>query len=146
MIPQINNLTAQDVVTDNDLFPVWSGTNSDTRRVTGAGIKAFVQSSLPGAIASVYAAPSASGFTVTMAGQSDQWLILTPSAGYAAGAIVLPPAPADRQLVTVSCSQAITTLTVSAADTVRGAPTTLAANGFFSMRFDDVTNVWVRVG
>ena len=146
MTTQIKDLTRQDVATGGDILPIWSATNNDTRGLTVDAVKAFVESSLPDAIASVYAAPSASGFTVTMAGRSDQWLILTPSAGYAAGAIVLPPAPADRQLVTVSCSQAITALTVSAWDTVRGAPTTLAANGFFSMRFDDVTNVWVRVG
>jgi hypothetical protein len=143
---QINNLTAQDEVTDGDLFPVWSGANSDTRRVTGAALKAFAREGVAAGIVSVYAAPSATGFTVTMAGRSDQWLILTPSAGYAAGTIVLPPAPVDRQIVTVSCSQAVTALTLSAADTIRGAPTALTANGFFSMRFDDVTNVWVRVG
>jgi hypothetical protein len=94
-----------------------------------------------------YAAPNANGFTVAISTNDDVWLILTPSTGYAAGTITLPANPTDRQTITVSCSQAVTALTIGGnGNTVRGAPTTIAQNGFFTMRFDDVTNTWIRVG
>lgn len=142
---KINELAAVDAVSDGDQFAIWSTVNGDSRRAPASVVKAYVSGGAR-VLATAYASPSASGFTVTLTGTGDVWLVMTPSAGYAAGAIVMPPAPVDRQLVTVSCSQAVTALTVSAADTVRGAPTALTANGFFSMRFEDVTNVWVRVG
>lgn len=141
---QINQLTAQDEVTASDQFPLWSGANGDTRRASAATMKAYFAPATT-QLVTAYAAPNATGFTVTLDGTDDVWLILTPSAGYAAGTITLPASPRDKQLVTVACSQSVTTLTVSGGNR-RGAPTTLAANGFFSMRFDDVTNVWVRVG
>ena len=47
----------------------------------------------------------------------------------------------------VSCTQAVTTLTVSGnGSTVNGAPTTLAANGFFRLRYDGVFKAFYRVG
>ena len=141
---QINQLTAQDEVTAADQFPLWSGANGDTRRASAAAMKTYFAPDTA-QLVTAYAAPSATGFTVTLEGTDDVWLILTPSALYDDGTIVLPASPRDKQLVTVACSQAVTTLTVSGG-TVRGAPATLAANGFFSLRFDDVTNVWVRVG
>jgi hypothetical protein len=143
---QINQLTADSTVSAGDQFPIWSAANGDTRRVSGTALQAFVLDGLQQRpLVTTYAAPTATGFTVNLFGTDDVWLVLTPSAGYAAGTIVLPSAPVDRQIVQVACSQAVTALTVSGG-TVRGAPTTLAANGFFTMRFDDVTNVWVRVG
>jgi hypothetical protein len=47
----------------------------------------------------------------------------------------------------VNTTQAVTALTVAGnGATVNGAPTTLAANGFFRIRFDAVLDVWYRVG
>jgi hypothetical protein len=144
----INHLTAQDTVAGGDQFAIWSAGQGDTRRTSAATLAAYVRGGL-GLRAQVteYAAPNATGFNVTLNTSDDVWLILTPSTGYAAGTVTLPANPADRQLVTVSCSQAVTSLTVAGnGNTVRGAPSTIAADGFFSMRFDDVTNVWIRVG
>lgn len=144
---QINQLTAQDEVTASDQFPLWSGANGDTRRASAAAMKAFFAPETT-RLVTAYAAPNATGFTVALDGTDDVWLILTPSALYDDGTIVLPASPRDKQLVTVSCSQALVALVVSGnGNTVRGAPEFLAAaNAFFSLRFDDVTNVWVRVG
>lgn len=142
---KINELAAVDEISDGDQLVIWSTENGDTRRAPAGVVKSYMVGTVAGMVTQ-YAAPSATGFSVAVTGADDVWLIITPSAGYAAGTIVLPAAPVDRQLVQVACSQAVAALTVSAADTVRGAPTALAANGFFSMRFDDVTNVWVRVG
>jgi hypothetical protein len=75
----------------------------------------------------------------------DTWLILTPTGTFAAGAIILPSAPTDKAEVIVTCTQIVTALTVSAGGTtVTGAPTTLAANQGFTMRFDAATNAWYR--
>jgi hypothetical protein len=53
----------------------------------------------------------------------------------------------DRQELLVNCTQAVTTLAVSGnGATVTGAPTTLAANAFFRLRFDQASSVWYRVG
>ena len=62
------------------------------------------------------------------------------------GAIVLPTGAADKSVVSVNCTQIVTTLSVTSGNTVTGAPTTLAANGFFTMRYDAATAAWYRVG
>lgn len=143
---KINELTAVDTVADGDQFAIWSTVNGDTRRVALSAVKAFVQLGAR-VLDTQYAAPSATGFSVTVTGTDDAWLILTPVAGYADGTIVLPASPTDKQRVEVSCSQAVTTLTVGGnGNSVVGAPTTLAAGGFFAMLFDDVLNSWYRVG
>jgi hypothetical protein len=77
------------------------------------------------------------------------WLILTPVAGYAAGTITLPLSTnvVNKQEILVNCTQAVTTLTINGnGATVTGAPTTLAANAFFRLRYDGVTGTWYRVG
>ena len=143
----INKLSALDTLTGGDLLAVWATNNGDTRKASLTTLVSYLQGalSLPGALSTQYAAPSASGFTVTVA-QGNTWLLLTPTGTFAAGAIVLPSAPTDKSKVSVNCTQIVTSLTVSAGGTtVTGAPTTLAANGFFTMRFDAATAAWYRV-
>lgn len=148
----INNLTAIDTVSASDLVPLWSGSNGDTRRASMTAVQTFVLQGLADSITFVtqYAAPSATGFSVSIgSGPESTWLVLTPVAGYAAGTIVLPPVATcvEGQELVVNCTQAVTTLTVSGnGGTVTGAPTTLAANGFFRLRFEPVAKVWYRVG
>lgn len=99
-----------------------------------------------------YAAPNASGFSVTVAPVTpgvSVWLRLTPLAAYAAGTILLPAVATAQhgQEVVVSCTQAVTALTVSGnGATVNGAATALGTNGFFRMKFDAVVSAWHRVG
>ena len=143
----INKLSALDTLTGGDLLAVWATSQGDTRKASLTTLVAYLQSalSLPGAISTQYAAPSANGFTVTVA-DGNTWLLLTPTGTFAAGAIVLPSGATDKSEVSVNCTQIVTSLTVSAGGTtVTGAPTTLAANGFFTMRFDAATAAWYRV-
>lgn len=151
----INNLTSLDALSEGDLIPIWSGNNGDTRRVSLSALVAFLMVEIGGAFGLVtqYAAPSATGFSVAvtpLVDGSSMWLMLTPAAPYAAGTVVLPPATAaqDGQEVLVTSTQAITALTIGAngATAVRGAPATLAANGFFRLRFDEIGQTWTRVG
>ncbi|MCA3173732.1 MAG: hypothetical protein ING25_11895 [Burkholderiales bacterium] len=148
----INQLSAVDSVVSSDQVPIYSSGQGDARKASMSVIKSFV---LSGATTSddkvtQYAAPTATGFTVTVNNSSDSvWLILTPLAGYAAGTLVLPAVAncVDRQEILFNTTQAVTTLTINAnGATVIGAPTTLAANAFFRLRFDDVLNTWYRVG
>ena len=55
---------------------------------------------------------------------------------------------ADGTEVLVTSTQIITTFTLAAngASNTYGAPTTMAANAFFRMRFHLATNSWYRIG
>jgi hypothetical protein len=144
----INQLSSLDTIQLGDLLAVWSTNNGDTRKASMSLLLSFMQANLtlPGSLTTQYAAPSATGFSVTVA-LGDTWLLLTPTATFAAGTIVLPTSAADKSEVSVNCTQIVTALTVSAGGTtVTGAPTTLAAaNEFFTMRYDAATSAWYRV-
>lgn len=146
----INRYSTASTLQSGDLVPVWSTENGDTRKMSLSQLSAFI---LPGTSseATQYSAPNATGFTATVAPPDNvnAWLVLTPAAGYAAGTIVLPAASdsVHGQEVQVTCTQSVATLTVtSSGSTVAGAPASLAANGFFKMKFEAVTSTWYRVG
>lgn len=151
-MPTINQLSAVDQVVSSDQFPIYSSENGDARKASMATLLAFFAGQITADDDKLtqYAAPSATGFSVTV-NNDDQsvWLILTPTGAFAAGTLVLPAVAncKDRQEILVNCTQAITALTVTGnGSTVTGAPTTLAANGYFRLRFDAVTKTWYRVG
>lgn len=151
-MPQINQLSAVDQVSPGDQVPIYSASNGDARKASLSLLKAFFQEGATAADDKItqYSAPSVTGFSIQVNDDSDSvWLVLTPTAGFAAGTLVLPGVSkcVDRQEVLVNCTQAVITLTVSGnGATVTGAPTALTANGFFRLRFDDVTDTWYRVG
>jgi hypothetical protein len=146
-------LTRTDEVTSSDLFTVFKYNDSDYRAAPASAVVSYIQGALtfPGDYTTQYSAPSATGFTVAITtGSNDIHLILTPLAGYATGTLTLPLASTcvDGQRVMVNSTQAVTTLTVGtngAAGAV-GAPTTLAANAFFTLKYDKPSNNWYRVG
>jgi hypothetical protein len=132
-------------------IPFFDTTNGQDRRASLSDVLAALLASQAVATITQYAAPAATGFGVQIVPGYDGgsvWLLLTPAAGYAAGTITLPAAAlcVDGQEVRVSCTQAVTTLTVAGnGSTVNGAPATLAANAFFTLRFDGVFGAWYRV-
>lgn len=136
-------------------IPFGDQNNGVDRRASVAELAAVLSSLLGSSGSSLvtqYAAPAATGFNVQIAPPSDGvsvYLLLTPVAGYAAGTITLPAQALckDGQMLQVSTTQAVTALTVAGnGSTVNGAPTTLAANAFFTLRFDGVFKAWYRVG
>ena len=151
-MPQINQLSAVDQVQPGDQVPIYSSSNSDARKASLSLLKTFFQEGVTAADDKItqYAAPSATGFSVQVNNDADSvWLVLTPTAGFAAGTLVLPAVAncVDRQEILVNCTQAVATLTVSGnGAAVTGAPTALTANGFFRLRFDAITDAWYRVG
>lgn len=151
----INQLSAVSSVVASDLVAIWQSANGDTRKASISVIATYIQSLLTPASGeeTQYYAPNASGFSATIAPTTaggSVYLLMTPLAGYAAGTIVLPALAAseDGQEVLVSSTQAVTTLTVSGngAVAVNGAPTALAANAFFRVRYDGVSQSWYRIG
>lgn len=149
MTTAISDLSTTTALSGADLFPISSATDRDTRKASLDAIKTWLQSNLTFLglnISQQYAAPSATGFNVAITA-ADTWLILTPTGGFAAGTITLPATRSNEQVVRVNCTQAVTALTVAGnGTTVTGAPTTLAANAFFTLQYDSTTNAWYRVG
>jgi hypothetical protein len=138
-----------------DLLPFFSssaGRDSSCSITTLAGLILAGLSSA--GFVTQYSSPNTSPYTVTVApptqGES-MWLALTPT-GTIASLTVNLPIGSDGQEVLVSTTQALTSLTVTGATVgaspqpVNGAPTTMAANAFFRLRFDGVSSSWYRVG
>lgn len=150
----INQLSAMDSLSGSDQIPVYDASNGDARKSSLTLLKEWLEDNLSltnaGQPNTQYAAPSASGFSVAITDADDSiHLILTPVAGYATGTIVLPAVAnaTDKQSVLVNSTQAVTTLTVdgNGAVAVTGEPTTLAANDFFTLKYDALTQTWYRV-
>jgi hypothetical protein len=146
-------LSRSDTVLASDLFVIFKGMDIDYRAASASAMLAYIQGNLvfPGNYVTQYSAPAATGFTVTIPDVAyDVHLILTPLAGYAAGTLKLPLSLgcSDGQRLLVNCTQAITTLsvTLNGAAAAVGIPTTLAANAFFTMKYDKASNNWYRVG
>ena len=153
----VNQLSATDTVTAGDLVPVYVQSNGDARKAAMSVLLAYIQANLTFPAAGLpqfttqYAAPSASGFSVAITvGTDNIHLILTPTAGFAVGTIVLPTVPGcvDKQEVQVNCTQQVTALTINAngATAVTGEPTSLGADDFFRLKFDLPTLTWYRIG
>lgn len=142
-------------ISTSDLFMIWSSSAQDYRLAPFDVVMTALanQIATDGEIETQYSAPAATGFSVTVAPSVDGnnvWLLLTPVAGYAAGTVVLPALAtlSDGQEVIVSTTQAITTLTVSlnGATAANGAPTTMAANAYFRLKYDATLSSWYRIG
>jgi hypothetical protein len=91
------------------------------------------------------------GFNITVPTPTSeqQWMVIQPAGTLAAGTVTLPlnTGVPDGTQVLITTTQIITsfTLAVNGAANAFGAPTTLAANAFFTMRFYQATNSWYRV-
>ena len=150
----INRLPTVSELSGSDLLPVFSTSIGTDSGATLALLASWLQQQLTtsGGLQTQYASPNATGFGVAVApatAGANVHLLLTPLAGYAAGTVTLPALASsfDGQEVLVTCTQAVATLTVSGnGATVNGAPTSLAANGFFRLRFDQVNASWYRIG
>lgn len=148
----IDQLTAVDSVVSADQIPIYSSTNGDARKASIAVVSDYIESllSVNDNKTTQYSAPSATSFTVAVSNSGNStWLVLTPTAGFAAGTLTLPEVSVctDKQELLVNCTQSVTTLTIGGnGSTVTGAPTTLAANAYFRLRFDLATKSWYRVG
>lgn len=157
-MPTINQLTRATELGAGDLIPLFVTDDGDARAAALSLLQEYLQDNLTFSdsadYVSQYAAPAATGFNIAITdgalNNTNVHLILTPLAGYAAGTITLPAKASlvNKQEVLVNCTQAVTTLTIglNGATGAVGAPTTLAANAFFRLKYDSVTSNWYRVG
>ena len=151
-MPTINQLAGLSQVSGGDLLPIYVPNNGAARKVSVTQLLTYFQT--------VFAAPTVStnlytpgaGFNVTVPTpvSEQQWMLLQPAGTLATGTITLPlntGVPDGTQLL-VTTTQIITafTLALNGAAAAFGAPTTLAANAFFTMRFYQATNSWYRIG
>jgi hypothetical protein len=148
MTVSINDLTSATALTGGDQVPISSAANRDTLKMSLALLQSWLQANLTftaANLATQFATPT-TGQTVTVT-TGNTWLNITPAATLAALTINLPTDRTDGETVLVNSTQTLTALTVSGASTtVVGAPTTLAANGFFEMRYSGTLNAWYRTG
>ena len=141
-----------DSVSDGDQVPFFSTNNGDTRKSSFSTLKTYFQTGITANDDKLtqYSSPSATGFSVQVNNASNSvWLVLTPTGAFAAGTLILPLLAncVDRQEILVNSTQAVTALAINGnGSTVTGAPTSLTANSFFRLRFDNVAKVWYRVG
>lgn len=152
-MPRFNQLTRTDTVTAGDIVAVFVQNDGDPRGAAMSVLQAFMQENLnfqTEEFTTQYASPSSTGFSIQILdGSANVHLILTPTGGFAAGTTVLPARAnlVDKQEFLLNTTQAVTTLTITGnGATVTGAPTTLAANAFFRLKYDLNSNVWFRVG
>jgi len=136
----------------SDLSMIWDAENSDWRLSTFNDIFTLLTSSCSNNMYepdSQYDAPIAGATVAITVNTNDNHLILTPAGTLATLTIELP-APTnlrDKQLLIVTSTNELTALTVDGnGATVIGAPTTLAAEGFFTLKYDIVLSTWYRVG
>lgn len=148
-------LSRTDSITAGDLIVLWKTCDGDFRALPMPTFLEYLNSNLTlansGQFTTQYAAPSSSGFSISITNTgANIHLILTPTAGFAAGTLVLPPVAdaVDKQEILVNCTQQITTLTIdgNGATAVTGEPGSMGADDFFRLKFDSLTSTWYRVG
>lgn len=148
----INQLNTADQLNSGDLLPMWSQANGDARKISFQDFLNWLESqqiATQDNKITQYAAPASASTLQITDSQNSVWLILTPIGTLASLTLKLPLVSnvLDRTEILVNSTQAITTLSVDTnGATVYGGPVTLAANGFFRLRFDIVMKTWYRVG
>jgi hypothetical protein len=102
-----------------------------------------------------YSAPSVNDFDIQialdpLADNEDVHLILTPSTSFVDGAITLPinTGLRDKQIVIMNTTQQITNFSINlnGSDGVHGAPTSMGADDYFTIKYDLTVNTWYRIG
>jgi hypothetical protein len=151
-MPTINQLNAADQLSGSDLLPLYSQANGDARKISLTNLMNWLESqqiATQDNKITQYAAPLTGATVLLTDTQNSVWLVLTPAGTIAELTLKLPLVAncVDRQELLINTTQIVTTLTIDAnGSSVVGAPTTLAANGFFLFRWDAVLKTWYRVG
>jgi len=150
-MPTINQLAGISQVSGGDLIPVYVSNNGDARKVSITQLLQYFQTTFaaPTVATNLYTPGTGFNITVPTPTTEQQWMLIQPAGTLAAGTITLPlnTGVPDGTQVLVTTTQIITTFTLAlnGAAAAFGAPTTLAANAFFTMRFYQATNSWYRV-
>lgn len=150
-MPTINQLPLLDDVSSGDQIPVYSPQSGDSRRMPVSALLSYFEQQYPSPTLTTNIYVPTTGFSIAVPTPTteQQWMLLTPAGTLATGTIVLPlnTATPNGFEVLVTTTQIITTFTLSlnGAAAANGAPTTLAANGFFRVRYVQANNAWYRI-
>lgn len=146
-------LNIADRIGPNDSVVLWSANNQDYRGVPVDLLIEKIQESIKKAdyppIHIQHFNPNAN-FTLNIENHEvGTYLILNPSVSITTGSVKLPERydVTDGQVLLVACSQQVNNFSVDGNNAlVIGAPNALAANGFFKLKYDKLSNTWYRVG
>ena len=151
-MPTINQLPLLTQVSAGDQLPVYSPNNGDARRLPMSALLSYFQQQFASPTVAVNLYVPATGFNIAAPTpiSEQQWIVLQPAGTLATGTVTLPlnTSTPDGTESLVTTTQTITTFAVglNGATAAFGAPTTLAANAFFRLRFYQATNSWYRIG
>jgi len=150
-MPSINQLPLLAQVSPGDQVPVYSPNNGDARRLPVSSLLAYFQQTFasPTLATNVYTPGTGFNVAVPTPVADQQWMLIQPAGTLALGTITLPlnTQTPDGTEVLVTTTRQITgfTLALNGATAAYGAPSTLAAEDFFRMRFVQATNSWYRI-
>lgn len=150
-MPQINQLPLLAQVSPGDQVPVYSPNNGDARRLPISQLLQYFQQTFasPTLATNVYTPGTGFNLPVPTPVAQQQWMLIQPAGTLATGSVTLPlnTQTPDGTEVLITTTQQITgfTLAPNGATQLYGAPTTLAAEDFFRMRFVQATNSWYRI-
>jgi len=150
-MPTINQLSGLSQVSAGDLLPIYVPNNGDARKVSVSQLLEYFQTSFASPTVATNLYTPGAGFNVTVPTpiSEQQWMIIQPAGTLATGTVTLPlnTGVPDGTEVLITTTQIITTFTLAlnGASAAFGAPTTLAANAFFRVRFYQPTNSWYRI-
>lgn len=137
-----------------DSVVVWSANNQDFRGVPVDLLVEKIKENLPQHVEyprmHIQHFNPTTDFTLDIENSEvGTYLILNPTLGLNTGLVKLPErySVQDAQELAVACSQQITSFSIDGNGAlVVGAPNTLAASGFFKLKYDKLSNTWYRVG
>ena len=146
-------LNITDKIGDSDSVVIWSANNQDYR---GAPVDLLIEK-IQESIKKVDYPPiniqrfnPNANFTLDIENHEvGTYLILNPSVSITTGSIKLPEryTVTDGQVLLVACAQQVNNFSIDGNNAlVIGAPNALAANGFFKLKYDKLSNTWYRVG
>ena len=150
-MPQINQLSSISQVSGANQIPVYDQNNGDARKISVSALLQYFQATFAAPTVATNLFTPGTGFNVAVPTpvSEQQWMIIQPAGTLASGTITLPlnTATPDGTEVLVTTTQQITafTLALNGAANGYGAPSTLAAQDFFRMRFYQATNSWYRI-
>lgn len=150
-MPTINQLPLLAQVSPGDQVTVYSPNNGDARRLPVSSLLQYFQQTFasPTLATNVYTPGTGFNVAVPTPVAAQQWMLIQPAGTLALGTITLPlnTQTPDGTEVLVTTTQQITgfTLALNGATAAYGAPSTLAAEDFFRMRFVQATNSWYRI-
>ena len=134
-----------------DQLAVYAPNTGDARRLPMSALLAYFQQQFAAPTVATNLYTPGTGFNIALPTPvaQAQWAVIQPAGTLASGTVTLPlnTLTPDGTEVLITTTQQITafTLALNGAAAGFGAPTTLAAQDFFRMRFYQATNSWYRI-